>query len=309
MEVAMKKMIVLTLALIFMAVYLLSFNAESLQTILVPETARWFVHVDVAKIAQSDLKNIFTDEYETDLEREMLGIEKTAGIDFFEDITAVTAIGFGNDREEPVIAFSGNINKDHLLSLVEEEEPEEIRYGQYVIYNWGGDDFGVFVTDRLVLISENREGIESVLDSYSGKVKNISSTSLTSRLNELSAEPFLLAVADDITGMVDEDDDFGSMLLKKTKQAYFAVSENKNRLNLKLSLEADSAETAKNMLEMANGLRAFLAMNEEIDPEWEFLKALKIGSQGNTIYLESESSTEELLHVILGKKDKVGLLY
>jgi hypothetical protein len=307
----MKKIIILSLVIFLMTVFLLSFNVESLQTSLVPQNAKWFVHIDIAKISKMQIKKYFTDKYDTDIEREILGIEKTADIDFFEDITAVTAIGFGDDRNEPVIAFSGNINKDHLLSLLKKEEvPDEIQYNKYVIYNWDGDEFGVFVNDRLVLISENRQGIESVLDSFSGKEANISSTSLRSHLDKLSADTFFLAAADDILGMIgDEDDDFGSMLLKKTKQAFFTATERKDRLNLKLTLEADSLETAKNMLEMANGLRAFLAMNDEIDPEWEFIKDLKIGSQGSTVVLESESSGEELLDVVLGKKKKISMRF
>lgn len=306
----MKKIIVLTLIFFLMAVYLISYNPESLQTALVPQNAKWFVHINVAKISKTRLKDLFTKKYDTDIEREILGIEKTAKIDFFEDITAVTAIGFGDDHDEPVIAFSGNINKNHLLSLLSEEDPVEIQHGQFTILNWDSNEYGVFVTDRLVLISDNLEGIESMLDSYSGRSDSIASTAINSQLAKISPDTFLLAVADNISELIDGDeDDFGSLLLKKTKQAFFTAAERKNRLNLTLRLEADTAETAKNMLEMANGLRAFLAMNDKIDPEWEFIKALKIGSQGSTVFLESESPTEELLDVLLGAEKKINLLY
>jgi hypothetical protein len=303
----MKKIIILTLVLFLMTVYLLSINPESLQTSLVPQNAKWFVHIDVAMIAKSEFKKYFTEKFDTDIEREIMGIEKTAGIDFFDDMTAVTVIGFGSDRNEPVIAFSGKINKERLLSLLkkEAEDLEEIRYAQHIIYNWGGNEYGVFVNDRLVLISENRDGIESVLDTFSGKAGNITSSSMSALLEKLTPNSFLVAAADDISELID----FGALLLKKTKQAIFTAAELRNRLNLKLTLEADSPETAKNMLEMANGLRAFLAMNDKIDPEWEFIKALQIGSQGSTVFLESESSNEELLDVLLGKKKRISLLF
>jgi hypothetical protein len=301
----MKKIIIVTLILLLMTTYLLSFDIESLQTSLVPETAKWFVHIDVARLAASKMKKIFTDNYDSDIEREILGIEKTANIDFFKDITAVTAIGTEDDKGEPVIAFSGNLNKDHLLSLLKKETYDEFPYGDFFIYNWDGNDYGCFVNDKLLLIGESEKGLKKVLDTYSGKEANILSTALASELKSLSPDVLLLAVADDILGLIDEDDnDFGSLLLKKTKRAFLTAAEIKDRLNLKLSLEADSAETAKNMLEMANGLRAFLAMNEEIDPEWEFIKSLKIGSKGSTVVLESDSSIEELLSVLLGKKEK-----
>jgi len=308
----MKKVIIFTLALFLLTVYLLSVNPESLQTSLVPQNAKWFIHIDVAMIAKTEFKKYFTEKFDTDIEREIMGIEKTAGINFFDDMTAVTVVGFGSDRNEPVIAFSGKINKERLLSLLKDESAdlEEIRYDQHIIYNWDGDEYGVFVNDRLVLISENRDGIESVLDSFSGKADNITSSSISALLEKLTPNSFLVAAADDISELLDENDnDFGALLLKKTKQAIFTATELRNRLNLKLTLEADSPETAKNMLEMANGLRAFLAMNDEIDPEWEFIKALQIGSQGSTVFLESESSNEELLDVLLGKKKRISLLF
>ena len=76
------------------------------------------------KIRQTHFKKVLLEKSHYPLEREILGIEKTANINFFEDITAVTIIGMIKD-EEPVIAFSGNLNKDHLLGLLKKEEPED----------------------------------------------------------------------------------------------------------------------------------------------------------------------------------------
>jgi hypothetical protein len=290
----------MTLIFILMTVYLLSIDIESLQTSLVPNTAKWFIHIDVAKLSKTQIKKIFTEKYDSDLEHEILGIEETANIDFFEDITAVTAIGMDEGSDEPVIAFSGNLNKEYLLSLLKDEEYEEIPYGSYLVYSWDSE-YGVFVSDKLLLIGESEEGIKKVLDTYSGNSANILSTPLESYLKSLSPDAFLLAVAEDIMGMIDEDDDdFGSLLLKKTKQAFLSATEKNDRLTVKLNLETDSGETAKNLIEMANGLKAFLAMNEKIDPEWEFIKDLKIGSQGSTVYLESQGSSSEILHILFG---------
>lgn len=301
----MKKIIIISLVLFLMTVFLLSFNVESLQTSLVPETAKWFVHIDVAKLANTQFTKMFSENYDSDIEREILGIEKTANIDFFKDITAVTAIGMDEGKGEPVIAFSGNLNKEHLLSLLKKETYNEIPYEKHIIYNWDGNEYGVFVNDRLLLIGESEAGLKKVLNTYLGKEANILSTSLESELKSISSDVLILAVADDILGMFDEDDDdFGSLLLKKTKRAFLTATERKDQLYVKLTLEADSAETAKNMLEMANGLRAFLAMNEEIDSEWEFIKALQISSRGSTVFLESESSSRELLDILLGKKKR-----
>lgn len=276
-------------------------SAESLQTKLIPEEANWFIHVDVEKFAKTQLRDIFNEKMKNEMGKEIREIEKTADIDFFTDISAVTAIGMNSDNDEPVIAFSGNLNKAHLLSLLKAEEtPEEIQHGKFLIYNWDSDEYGVFIHDSLLLISENRHGLEKVLDTFTGKGKNIAATSLQPRLNALSPATFLFAAAKNISGMTDDDDDFGAVILKKTKMAFFTVQEQESKLKLNLSLQTDSPETAKNMEDMVTGLKSFLAMHEKIDPEWDLLKNMKISVDGSAVWLESESPVEELLHVVLG---------
>lgn len=300
----MKKIALVILVSFVLALFPSKSSAESLQTKLIPEEANWLIHVDVEKFAKTELRDIFNDRMKNKMGKEIREIEKTADIDFFTDITAVTAIGMNSDDDEPVIAFSGNLNKAHLLSLLKEEEtPEEIQHGKFLIYNWDHDEYGVFIHDRLLLISENRQGLEKVLDTFIGKGKNISATSLEPRLNALSPATFLIAAANNISGMTDDDDnDFGAVILKKTKMAFFTAQEKESKLKLKLSLQTDSPETAKNMEGMVTGLKSFLAMHEKIDPEWDLLKNMKISVDGRAVWLESESPVEELLHVLQGLK-------
>ncbi len=300
MEEKMKKISVLVLTLFLIAVISPVFSTEALKKNLVPEEAKWVVHIDVEKFSQTQFKKALLEKSQYPMEREIFGIEKAANINFFEDITAVTIIGMIND-DEPVIAFSGNLNKDHLLGLLKEEEPEEIQRGQFLIYNWGRNEYGTFIDDRLMLISGNRYGLEKVLDTFAGKAKSISGT-LDSKLKSVSPHAFIFAAADNISEMVKDEDDFPSQILQKTKSLLFTASEQDNTLKLVLSLQTDSPATAKNLVDMAQGLKAFLAMSDKVNPEWDVLKNLKIGMKGNTVLVESESSSEGFLKVLMGMK-------
>lgn len=296
----MKKISVLVLTLFLIAIVSPAFSTEALKKNLIPEDAKWVVHIDVEKFAKTQLKEVFMEKSHFPLEREILGIEKTANINFFEDITAVTIIGMIKD-EEPIIAFSGNLNKDHLLGLLKKEEPEEIQHGQFLIYSWGSDDCGTFINDRLLLISENRHDLEKVLDTFAGKAKSISGT-LDSKLKSVSPHAFIFVAAENISEMVEDEDDFPSQILQKTESLFFAASEQDNTLKLVLNLQTDSPATAKNLVDMAQGLKAFLAMSDKVDPEWDLLKNMKIGIKGNAVLVESESSPEALLKVLMGMK-------
>lgn len=281
-----------------------SISGESLQTKLIPAEAKWLIHIDVEKFAQTELKQILEKISENNMGREIMGIEKILGINFFNDISAVTMIGMNNDNDEPVVAISGKLDKTHLLGLLKEEEsPDEINYGNFLIYNWDDDTCGVFAGDNLLIISENRSGIEKVLDTFSGKGKNFSGTSLQRQFRSLSPDTFLIAAAENISELLDEDDDdFGALILQKTESAFFSANEKNGIVRMELSLQTDSPETATNMESMVTGLKAFLFMNDKIDPEWDIIKSLKVSAKGASVVLESQGSVEELLNLLMGKK-------
>ena len=300
----MRKTTIIFLAFSLVALAAPGISGESLQTKLIPAEAKWLIHIDVEKFAQTELKQILERSSGNDLGMEIMGIEKTIGIDFFSDISSVTVIGMNHNNNEPVVAFSGNLDKTHLLGLLKEEEsPNEINFGNFVIYNWDDDEHGVFAGDNLLIISENRSGLEKVLDTLSGKRKNFTGTSLHKQLRTLSQDTFLVATAENISDLLGEDDDdFGALILKKTESAFFSVNEQNNKVRLQLSLQTDSPETAANLESMVTGLKAFLSMNDKIDPEWDIIKSLKVSAKGTAVELESQGSVEELLYVLLGKK-------
>ncbi|MEE8376928.1 MAG: hypothetical protein V3R45_01025, partial [Candidatus Aminicenantaceae bacterium] len=207
-----------------------------------------------------------------------------------------------HDNDEPVVAISGNLDKTHLLGLLKEEESlDEINYGSFLIYNWDDDAYGVFANDNLLIFSENRRELEKVLDTFSGKGKNFSSTPLERQLRALSPDTFLVATAENVSELLNEDDDdFGALILQKTKSAFFSANEQNGKVKLKLELQTDSPETATNMESMVTGLKAFLSMNDKIDPEWEIIKSLKVSTKDTSVVLESQGSVEELLNLLKG---------
>jgi hypothetical protein len=300
----MRKFTIFFLAFLLAAISSPGISGESLQTKLIPAEAKWLIHIDVEKFAQTELKQILEKNSENDIGREIMGIEKKIGIDFFSDISAVTLIGMNHNNDEPVVAISGSLDKTHLLGLLEEEESlNEINYGSFLIYNWDDDGYGVFANDNLLIFSENRSGLETVLDTFSGKGKNFSGSPLERQLGTLSKDTFLIAAAENISELLDEDDDdFGALILQKTESAFFSANEKNGKVKVQLNLQTDSPETAINMESMVTGLKAFLSMNDKIDPNWDIVKSLKVSTKGTTVVLESQGSVEELLNLLRGNK-------
>lgn len=296
MEVNMKKYVLLILILFLAAITAPAFAAAPLQTNLVPEKAAWFIHLDVQAFAKTQLKREWFDKQMNDFKDEIAEIERVGQIDFFRDIAHVTVINMGDD-DDAVVALSGKLKKNHLVSLLKKEEsPSEMDYGQYLIYHWD-DEYGTFVNDSLLMISEAETSLKAVLDTVSGKMKDISATALASQLKTLVPGNFLTAASVKLNDMI-EDDDFPSAVLKNSKGAFFSVAEAGNKVKARLSLEAESPETAKNLSDVVNGLKSLLAMQEKVDPEWSLIKSLKMNVQGSSFTLETEALIEEILELI-----------
>lgn len=292
----MKKYALLVLILFLIGLTAPALQSAPVQVSVVPENAKWFIHIDVQKLAKTELKKAWLDKSLSDFKKEIAEIERRGQIDFFKDIAHVTVIGMGKD--EAVVSFSGKWKKDHLVSLLKESEsPREMRYGEYLIYNWG-NEFGVFVNNKLVLISGSESSIKNVLDTVSGKIKNISaSPALAGQLKSLAPENFLTAVSVKLNEMINSND-FPSAVLKNSKGAFFSVAEVGDKLQVALSLETDSYETAQNLSDVFKGLKSLLAMQNKVDADWNLVKSLKMNVQGSFFTLETEALVEEILRLI-----------
>ena len=205
----MKKTTIISLVILLAVLFSPAISGESVRTQLIPAEAKWLVHIDVAKFAQTELRQTLENYSKNDFSSEILGIEEKIGIDFFNDISGITLIGMNHDNNEPVIAISGSLDKAHLLGLLKEEDSlKEFNYGNFLIYNWDDDGFGVFANDNLLIFSENRSGLEKVLDSFSGKGKNFSGSPLEKQIRTLSPDTFIAARAEKVAAVLGEDDDF-----------------------------------------------------------------------------------------------------
>lgn len=300
----MKRIKIIFLVFLLAAISSHAISAESLQTNLIPAEAKWLIHINIEQFAKTELKQILESMSDNDIGRRIAEIEKTTGIDFFRDISAVTMIGMNPKDSEPVVAFSGSLDKTLLLGMLKDKEVlKEMTYGDFLMYTWDGDGFGVFANDNLLIFAENRSGLEKVLDTYSGKGQNFSGTPLHKQLRASSPNTFLVAAAENISEMLNEkDDDFGALILKKTESAFFSADEQNGKMKAHLSLQTDSPETATNLESMVTGLKAFLAMNDKIDPEWDIIQSLRVSTKGTAVVMESQGSVEELLNIIMGKK-------
>ncbi len=306
----MKKTMVWLFTLMLVLVLPATVKASSLQTSMIPENTRWLLHFDISKFFSTQLGELLLNDETGKLNRANRKIAEAYKIDLLKDIGGITIFGPGKDKSKAVVAFSGNFNEDHLLSLLDKAEThQKIQYGKHTIHQWRHSQCGTFANDHLVLIGRDESTIKDVLDVMAGKKKSLAKGAMMSSIKEIPEDAFLKAVVDNIASLIKSD--ARTVLLKKTGMALFMALEKSGNLKLKLKLTTDTADTAQNIEQMVRGLIALarLKQQEEADAEMKLIESLKITLKGNIIQMELSYPSEELVKVFSHGKEALHLSF
>ena len=220
---------------------------------VVPEGARWVAHLDMEKFVATSLYGFL--EKDGKFEIKSRDLNRWFKIDVPKDVTGVTVLGLGPDDKQAVIVVAGKFDKPGLLALIAlDKEHQETPYGAYTLYSTGSDEYGAFINDNLIVISENRQAIEKVLDAAGGKAKNYSASTLNAALKDVPSTAFLSGVLPDLSGLSHMNSQ--SKILEKASGLFFLAQEKEGILQVRLQVTADSPENAKNMLDLVQGIIA-----------------------------------------------------
>lgn len=284
---------------------------SGLQMSIVPADALWVLHLDMEKLVSSSLfKMLMEDGRGIDVQKKMGEFSEKFKMDPFKDIKAVTVFGRGEAGEEPVIAISGNFQKDQLLGLLKADSSyKETPYGKYTLSSWDGEHFGVFVNDNLALITEKEADIKSALDAIEGKTKNVSASPLVARLQKESAGAIVAFAVADIAGLTGGGKGAAAShevpaMLAKMQSASGAISETGDKLNLKTEITAASAQVAKDIEQAAQGLIALVNLQFTDSDAQLLTRGIIIKLDGERVRIDASYPVPELTKIIQEHKDR-----
>jgi len=261
---------------------------------IVPETAKWVVHLDMEKFVATGLYGYM--EKDGKFEIKSRDIDRWFKMDIPKDIKGVTVFGLGPDDKQIVFAVAGKFDKAAILAKIEaEKDHQKTPYGAYTLYSMDGEESGAFINDGLIVFSEGREAIQKVLDTAGGKAKNFAGTPLSASLKEVPAGAFLSGVLPDLSGLGKE---FGqSKVLDKASGLFFLAQEKTDKLLVRLQVTAESPESAKNMADVVQGLIAMgrLGGNEgDMAQIASLLDGLQVKLEGKVLRLDFERPSKEI---------------
>jgi len=265
---------------------------------LVPEGARWIAHLDMEKFVATDLYGYL----EKDGRFQIKGrdIDRWLKMDLAKDIKGVTVIGLGPDDANIVFAVEGTLDKAGIIALVAlDKEHQETPYGAYTLYSSGSDEYGAFVNDNLLVFSEGRAAIEKVLDAAGGKAKTFAGTKLAASLKEVPAGAFLSGVIEDLSGLGKEINQ--SKLIEKASGLFFLAQEKQSRLQLRLQMNADTPENAKNIADLVQGVMALGRMSGgegDMAGLATLVDGIQVKLDGKTVRLEFDGASQDIAKLL-----------
>jgi len=306
----MKKAALFALALLIVALFMaVPAYPGTIPSSVVPEGARWVAHLDMEKFVATSFYGFL--EKSGKFQIKSRDLDRWLKIDVPRDITGVTVFGFGDGTKgDAVVAVTGKIDRAGLMALIaKDEDHKEIAHGAYTIYSTGDDEYGAFVNDNLVVLSESREAIQSVLDTAAGKTQNFAKSALSASLKEVPAGAFLSGVVPDLSGLSKMNSQ--SKVLDQASGLFFLAQEKQDTLLLRLQVTAVSPESAKNMADIIQGLIAMGRMggNEgDMAKVASLLDGLQVKLEGKVLRLEFERPSKEIADLISQGRGLTGLL-
>lgn len=285
-------------------------EAGGVQTSIIPQETQWLLHFDMQRFLATQLSRSLLGDENNKLSQANRKVSEYFKIDLFKDITGITIFGPEKNEKMAVVGIRGNFDKEHIMSLLDKARThKEISYKKHTIHQWRDSQFGVFADDHLVIFGRDESTIKSVLDVMTGKKKSIARTTLMSALNEIPDDAFIKAVVNDISSLI--KDDAKAVLLKQASMAFFMALEKNGDLKLKLKLTTDSADTAKNIEHVVQGLVSLvkLQQHEGTNPGKKLLENLKVLLRGNTLQLELSYPSEELVRMFVHEKQSLHLSF
>lgn len=266
---------------------------------VVPEGTRWIAHLDMEKFVATDLFSYL--EKEGRFEIKTGDIERWLKIDVTKDIQSVTVFGLaGKSDDQAVVAVSGKFNRADLLAwIARDEDHQEITHGAYTIYTTGDDEYGAFVTDTLIVLSESREAIQKTLDAAGGKARNFASSKLAASLKDVPAGAFLSGAVEDLSGLGRELNQ--SKLIGKASGLFFLAQEKESLIQIRLQMAADSPENAKNIADIVQGFIALGRLSEgrgDMAGLASLAEKIQVKQDGRTVRIEFAGPSREIAGLV-----------
>lgn len=232
----------------------------------VPADAEFLASVNLRQAADSDLvQRLIAEKGGTKIPALIQVIKGLTGVDLMKDLDRGVVWGRMDDNDSVVVIFQGRYKRDALLNILKlNPKYKESEQGGVKIYEWYDEKekrlkFGAFLGEDLVLIANQRKGLDSAIEAQAkgdGFLKNPIAASIPKGENQPQAWVVLIR----------PDRIFPNGRQKDTLQAQSALGTLRiepSAVSVRLEIQTAAPETARDWFALAQGALALGRLQQD----------------------------------------------
>jgi hypothetical protein len=285
--------------------------AEPMQAQAVIGDPAWVLHFDVDALRPTAVGKQILRELDKPEEQAKFALYKVLlSFDPRTSLHGVTLYGATAAPEDGVALIYADFDPTHLARMAGmAEDARSTTNGQQVIYSWvdakrrekeGGEPrtYAAIYEKKVVIFGQKEKCVAQVLSTLAG-------TKPALNPSEWFPQTTVGGGTSVIQGAARKLDVQGSEphaeVLKQAKAISLNVAEQEGRVVATLGLDADSAETGKDMAALARGLVALLALQKDKPEALELAQGLSVTEAGARVGIHLSLSADEIVKVMQAK--------
>lgn len=277
-------------------------RAEPLNPKYIASDAVWVAHIDLDMIknSQSGMGAWLVEKsHEPQSAKKIAEAKAYLGFDLRNDLAGVTAYGLSENETQAVALLSGSFNPTKLAALLGGlDNYNVVTNSGCEIHSWNKKDnpveqhYAAFHGTNLVAFASDGETLTHAVKVLLGKGEDGSESTL---MKIVQGENMLTAAFQSDKPL--EWPQAG--MLKSADAGVFSLAESNDELIVKLMLNVTDAEQAKNLGNVAEGLRAMAMLSAESKPKAaELAKQIIVDKHDKAVSLTLQASSDELIKML-----------
>ncbi|MCF7958237.1 MAG: hypothetical protein K9M57_07315 [Phycisphaerae bacterium] len=305
----MKKSLVALLVLVLLSGFVTAGEMDKGQ---VASSAKWVAQFDNelwrSSVGYSLLGEMMENKGLTEkFEGHMAKAVEMLGFHPINDIKDVTLYNDSCAKGEGVMLLDGKFNQGKLLALLDNDPAhQEHKYGDAIIHQWydnhkGKDSFGSIVSEEMVVIGSGIGQVQMALDVLGGQSASLAAGGL---LGDAAIAPAGTISSAAITGVgTIAGDHPKAAMLKLVDSIHLTIGEKGSLTDKKTfvnaTLTVNSAQTARQVRDIINGMLAFARLSEQKRPVMaDLAEAVIVVVDDNRVFISFEYPVEDLFAVM-----------
>ena len=279
-------------------------NAAPLQQTHVASDAIWFAHLDLDQLKKTGLgQHILAEAKKPEAKARLAAFEMIFNFDPLKSLRGVTAYSSGANPQDAVLLVLGKFDTSRLETLARAgKEYESSKHRSYVIHSWIDEKkpgkprtYGAIHGDGVVVFGQKAGRVGEALDVLD---KDRPGLGNSSKLSELAASAssahFLAAVRR--PELVNNKP--GAGMLKHFETLSVVSSEQGDQLVTEFAAKVDTAQTARHVATMSQGLFSLLALQSDNPGAMKLAQGATVAESGDRVVTTFTLATADFIQMM-----------